>query len=427
MKHLAVIVASLALSPCLCSAQVEDAVPDIDGGAQADPAKVDCVAILKKADQALTGVKTLTFQSRAYGIGGVAFRCPEVTGRVRLIRDADQLKEDRRRRKRDALGWLFDLKGEARRPADAKPYSLATAFDGATVRSIRENEKKVLEAGWEQADEPLHDGAGWTLTWLARWKPLVSDQFASTEGAPPTRFEGEALVEGEMCDVVYVDYSDRSPDLFDAWWYIARSDSLPRRVDLHFIDTGQGDGFVISTLSQLKVNEPIEKAALALATPEGYTVKTFEDPARRAAAPRPSGPAPGTPAPEWSLKDASGKEHTLAGYKGKVVVLDFWATWCGPCRVAMPAIQAIHEKYAEKGVAVLGMNCWESGDPAKYMTEQKFTYGLLLKADEAAAAYGVSGIPAIFVIGKDGKIAYQSVGFEGEEAVEAAVEKALGD
>jgi thioredoxin-like negative regulator of GroEL len=60
------------------------------------------------------------------------------------------------------------------------------------------------------------------------------------------------------------------------------------------------------------------------------------------------------------------------------------------------------------------------------MKEQKYTYGLLLNADEVAGKYGVSGIPTIYVIGRDGKVVYQSVGFEGEEALEAAVKKALG-
>src|SRR5262249_7371157 len=106
--------------------------------------------------------------------------------------------------------------------------------------------------------------------------------------------------------------------------------------------------------------------------------------------------------------------------------LDFWATWCGPCRAAMPGVQALHEKYKDKGVSVFGLNCWESGDAPGYMKEQKYTYGLLLNADEVAGKYGVSGIPTIYVIGRDGKVVYQSVGFEGEEALEAAVKKALG-
>jgi thiol-disulfide isomerase/thioredoxin len=229
-----------------------------------------------------------------------------------------------------------------------------------------------------------------------------------------------------------VDYSESSdPTLFDAWWYIAKSDSLPRRLDMHFIDTGKGDGFSVTMLTDLKADGPMDKATLAMKVPEGYQVKTVEPPERkraagsRAAAPKPAGPQVGSAAPDWALSDATGKEHKLADYKGKVVVLDFWATWCGPCKAAMPGVQAIHDKYKSKGVAVFGVNCWESADAAKYMKENKYTYGLLLKGDDVATKYGVSGIPTIYVIGADGKVVYQSTGFAGEEAVEAAIERGL--
>jgi thiol-disulfide isomerase/thioredoxin len=228
---------------------------------------------------------------------------------------------------------------------------------------------------------------------------------------------------------VYVDYSDTSdPTLFDAWWYLGKEDSLPRRMDMHFIDQGKGDGFAVTILSDVKADAAIDSGALTAVTPEGFEVKKIAAPERRrnggGPAPNP-GPKIGQPAPEWTLTDAAGKEHKLADYKGKVVVMDFWATWCGPCRAAMPGVQAIHDKYKAKGVAVFGLDCWESGDAPGYMREQKFTYGLLMKADDVAGKYGVSGIPTICVVGPDGRILYLQTGFEGEEAVEAAIERGL--
>jgi thiol-disulfide isomerase/thioredoxin len=305
-------------------------------------------------------------------------------------------------------------------------------YDGDKVHSIREKDKQIVESAWDESDESLSDGSIWALTWAARWKSLVTSGFAQSEGAPGTRHEGEASVEGVPCDVVHVDYSESNdPFLYDAWWYIARSDSLPRRLDLHFIDTGKGDGFSVTVLSDLKADQALDKAALAMKPPEGYQVKSIEPPERKRAASagsvpaKPAGPQVGAAAPDWTLTDAAGKEHKLSDYKGKVVVLDFWATWCGPCKAAMPGVQAIHDKYKGKGVAVFGMNCWENSDAPKYMKDNKYTYGLLLKADEVAGKYGVSGIPTIYVIGTDGKVLYQSTGFAGEEAVEAAIEKGL--
>ena len=131
-------------------------------------------------------------------------------------------------------------------------------------------------------------------------------------------------------------------------------------------------------------------------------------PGRKAA-----GPQVGEVAPAWETKDPEGKTHKLADYKGKIVVMDFWATWCPPCRQAMPGLQKIHEQYKDQGVVVLGMNFAErpGGDPVGYMKEQEFTYGLMLNSEEIAKAYGVSGIPAFFVVGPDGKVIHRAVGF----------------
>jgi thiol-disulfide isomerase/thioredoxin len=120
----------------------------------------------------------------------------------------------------------------------------------------------------------------------------------------------------------------------------------------------------------------------------------------------------GDAAPDFKLADLDGKEVTLASLKGKVVLLDFWATWCGPCKAAMPTIQKLHDEYKDKGVVILGVNTWEEKPQAarEYMTKRKFTYGCLLKGDELAQAYGVTGIPTLVIIGRDGRVAKVEVG-----------------
>lgn len=139
--------------------------------------------------------------------------------------------------------------------------------------------------------------------------------------------------------------------------------------------------------------------------------------------------AVGKVAPAFTLKDAAGNEVALAKLKGKVVVIDFWATWCGPCKQVMPGLQALSVKYKDKPVAVYGVNVWED-DATKapaYMKKQGLTYGLLLNGDKVADQYEVDGIPALFVIGADGKIAYVHVGADANTAalIEKAVAKAL--
>ncbi|MBC7834818.1 MAG: TlpA family protein disulfide reductase [Phycisphaerales bacterium] len=136
-------------------------------------------------------------------------------------------------------------------------------------------------------------------------------------------------------------------------------------------------------------------------------------------------PAVGDTAPDWTLNDAEGSPHKLSDYKGKVVVLDFWATWCGPCVKAMPSVQRLHEKYKDKGVKVFGVNTWEKGDAPKFMKDKGFTYGLLMKGDDVAKAYGVNGIPTFYVIGHDGKVVFHEVGKPEDAKITKAIDDAV--
>ena len=95
-------------------------------------------------------------------------------------------------------------------------------------------------------------------------------------------------------------------------------------------------------------------------------------------------------APDFKLKDADGKEVHLADYRGKVVLLDFWATWCGPCRIEIPWFTELERKNKDKGFAVLGVSMddegWKVVKP--FLTELKINYRVLLGNDEAAHDYG---------------------------------------
>ena len=122
--------------------------------------------------------------------------------------------------------------------------------------------------------------------------------------------------------------------------------------------------------------------------------------------------APGQPAPALKLVDLDGKPHDLASLKGKVVVVNFWATWCPPCRREMPALERLRRALPE--VVVLAVDVGEDADTVFAFTgtlEPAPEFPLLLDRDSAALqAWRVKGLPSTYVVGPDGSLAYRAVG-----------------
>ena len=136
----------------------------------------------------------------------------------------------------------------------------------------------------------------------------------------------------------------------------------------------------------------------------------------------------GAAAPDFTVQDKAGHPLSLASYKGKVVVLDFWATWCGPCQRSLPHTNAVAKQFAGKDVVVLAVNVWDTktafdGWLPKHPEYDAITFALDPTTqhgqDVATRLYKVSGIPTQYVIGKDGKIQTSFVGY-GEPTPELA-------
>ncbi len=128
------------------------------------------------------------------------------------------------------------------------------------------------------------------------------------------------------------------------------------------------------------------------------------------------------PASDFTLMDLNGQEVSLSKLKGKTVVIDFWATWCGPCLASFPTLKKAVEKYASNpDVVFLFVNAWENVKDKKknatdFITKNSYPFHVLLdEKDKVITDYEVSGIPTKFVISKNGKVRFESVGFEDNE------------
>lgn len=125
------------------------------------------------------------------------------------------------------------------------------------------------------------------------------------------------------------------------------------------------------------------------------------------------GATPTQSAPAFSLKSLTGETVSLADLKGNVVFIDFWATWCPPCRISLPAVERLHADYQGKPVRVLGVSVDEDMDALRAFVKKKGTaYPVLSDSDSAvASAYGADGIPHFVVVDKDGRLVDQWSGF----------------
>jgi len=328
-------------------------------------------------------------------------------------------------------------------PAPAAPAAGRTfAFDGTTVRTIDPAKKEMTETA-------IPDGAAfpdgeegmllpmWYMDQrfdrMGRMNPTVVEQVI--EGEP-----GSATIGGVKVTTVRQVRHIKLPmmddgaegaggerTLIETSRLSLGADNYPRRTEITMEMTGADGGRrqkITQTYTDLKVNSSPSAETFALKAPEGYKTRTVtpED-----GAPQMTVKA-GDPALDFTLNDESGKAYKLADFKGRIVLLDFWATWCGPCKQAMPSIQKISVAFKDKPVTVIGVNTWESSPAAgpAYIKKMGYTYLNLLAGDELAKAYGISGIPTLILIDQEGKVLHTAVGFgpgEEEELIKLINEK----
>jgi peroxiredoxin len=132
---------------------------------------------------------------------------------------------------------------------------------------------------------------------------------------------------------------------------------------------------------------------------------------------------------DLTLKDTQGKSVNLSAYKGKVILLDFWATWCPPCRKEIPGYIELYNTYKSRGLVVIGVSMDEdTPDVKSFATQMKMNYPILLgfgREDDLKPAFGELPLPTSFVIARDGSIYARHDGLTAKEQVEREIEALL--
>lgn len=375
---------------CFIAASAVPAIAD-------DSARPDPRELLRKANEAAAKLTAVSYDAEFRGEGAIANQIPTVKGRIIAQRGETPDRPKVR------------IEGQLAEPGSHTPTQVKFASDGNEAFRIEEARRLFLRGNTTDAVSP-------ELNALLPPKYLVDAPFRTDIAVSEVIHEGVEEVDGVECDKLKIIY-DPVNRLAMTYWF-GRKDHLLRRLENNLQlripgKPGPQVGRIIFSTSNLSASPAINGDTFSFSAPEGYRSDTF--------APKPrigtnNLLAAGNPAPEWELKTADGRTVSLKSLRNKVVVLDFWASWCGPCKIAMPGIEKLHQRMKGKPVEVVGINCRQRqapiGDAHKVIADLGLTYTQVFDGDQVAEDYRVGGIPCLYVIGPDGKIAWSVSGWQ---------------
>lgn len=400
------IISIISLSAFVCGQQIGPGI-----GADTRDAR----QVIRSAAQAVRKIRNVSYKASYQGTGAFSTHTQTVTGDVAM----ERLNPG------NPFKAKFAARGEFIQTGSDDLQNFHTTFDGVIISRLRPKERALMQKKLQDND-PAERSLGFVTSFFGggpyqsiMFEWIADEPLTAQSQAAIADYEGRTIVDNVLCHVVYVEYTRQARPVRERW-YFGIKDDLPRKFEELAVDAKERHGAYVLTLSGLRVNNTFDNSMFKIAVPNGYAVKSYEPPTPPALLPV------GSPAPDCKLVDSQNREHLLSEYRGKVIVLDFWATWCGPCIKAMPGLQKLHDKYKTRGVKVFGVNVWEESNAAAYMEQRKFKYGLLLNGEDVAKTYQVSSLPTLYIIGGDGEIIYRTAitnEEEGETVLEQYLEK----
>lgn len=365
----------------------------------------DVQKILKKADAATKAVVAVSYDTEFKGTGDLAQRLPVLRGVVK----GRKIRRFVFRTGKTKHEWR--LTGVRIQPDSETEIPFDVAAAGKYVVKIDIERKTYTTGKRSQAEELI--GPIRNLPLMEFFHPTP---FSDEINAKKAEYEGVKEIEGVPCDVVYVHYQNEG---YQSRWFFGREDSLPRRVERYYKRKGV-EGARVWTLSNINTSPQFTKRDFYPRCPPGF---------KKCKHVKPDELLPvGAPAPAFKLKSTGGEIVSLKGSRGHVLVLDFYATWCQPCRMAMPGLQRLHRRYEGKPVKIIGISCAEKErDPVEYFKSKGYTYTQIINGESVADLYHVSNLPTFYVIDPQGRVVHTATGFvrHYEEKLTKIIDKAL--
>ena len=349
-----------------------------------------------------------------------------------------------RRVRLEISGDAVEEFGRVRIDSPAPPGSTSTlTFDGKRSLLVNHTDKTYMtlegDEGWFEIAPDLAMSIPMFLMKL-RSDEALAESNATIVAASIEGTQSSGKVDCNVISIVRevkVLNDDAAPD-----------DARPALRESKVLLVGVADGIVRSERTRIEVVGRANRMPMPCFTaaqvvlnptfgPDDFSTKPPEGYRDVSPPPAPEeGPSPpqlafkiGDSAAAFALKDTARERLTLDSLKGRVVLLDFWATWCGPCRQTMPVLQNLVAEFKDKPVDIIGVNMGErTPDAGKdFMTKKGYTYRCLVEGDDLATTYGITRIPVIIIIDKSGVISDIVVGshVDGGAKLRAAINDAL--
>jgi thiol-disulfide isomerase/thioredoxin len=205
-------------------------------------------------------------------------------------------------------------------------------------------------------------------------------------------------------------------------YYLSASDLIPRRIESIAIRDDRVS-MTVARLTSVKLNDTIDERAFDPAIQADYREELFSDRSTDSQTKEPV-------LPEWSLSDAQGKPCSLTDFRGSVVVMDFWGIWCNGCVKSLPKLQALHEEWSGKGVAILGMSYGDEPDDVVNFAEQKgLTYPQVIASTSLLDSLRIDVFPSIVIVDASGRLdrVIKGSGDESHQAVVTRIRELVQD